>query len=258
MNSDILLIRFEGEPLKTRSLPIYELASSLIAVQRIVQKAALFSEGRLGRGVHLPTFRRKELALQISRHEKGSDLWGLSPYLTDPALGPIFQGLIVLGIGALGVYVRKKVIGQQKSPVNQLLVVNIYPEVKQLVDRVGNIGGVDRIGIMHPLDKSGQELIIDADTRDYVRPLEYQLVEGKETTISGIVSRLFPRSFSLDIEDASGHYIRVDMDEQLFEKVRRLPVLLEKEIHLEGVPLYKLGDSTGDIHQFRAYRLILP
>ncbi len=61
-NRDILSIKFEGEALKYRSLPIYELASSLIAIQRIIHKAALFSEGKLENDVHLPTRRREELA----------------------------------------------------------------------------------------------------------------------------------------------------------------------------------------------------
>ena len=47
------------------------------------------------------------------------------------------------------------------------------------------------------------------------------------------------------------------MDEKLFEKIRRLPVLMEREIRFEGIPLYKLGD-TGGIHEFRPDRVIRP
>lgn len=257
MNSDLLSIKFEGEELATRSLPIYELASSLIAVQRIVHKAALFTEGKLAKGIHLPTRRREELALQISSHKKSSDLWGLTPYLTDPALGPIFQGLIVAGLGALGAYAGKKIGTEKTTPKNQVLIVNIFPEIKQLADRVGNIGGVDRIEFLGPHDKVGQGLVIDAKTQEYVRDLEHKVVPGKTTIIAGVITKLLPQSFRLDIEDAPGHYIRVAMDEKLFEKVRRLPVLMEREIRLEGIPLYKLGDATGGIHEFRADRVNL-
>jgi hypothetical protein len=81
MDEDLIYIRFEGELLETCSLPIYELGTSLIAIQRIVHKSALFAEGKLERGTHLTTKRRAELALQVSSHRKSSDFWGLRPYL---------------------------------------------------------------------------------------------------------------------------------------------------------------------------------
>ena len=258
MENDLLSLKFEGKSLATRSLPIYELGTSLIAVQRIVHKAALFAEGKLEKGVHLPSRRRAELALQISSHKKSSDLWGLRPYLTDPALGPVFQGLIVAALAGLGAYVGKKIGASKEPPKNQILIVNIFPEVRQLSDRVGNIGGVDRIEFLGPNVATGEGLVIDAKTQEYVRELENELLPGKKTVISGVVTRLLPQSFRLDIEDAPGHYIRVVMDEKLFEKVRRLPVLMEREIRFEGIPLYKLGDSNGGVSEFRADRLILP
>lgn len=258
MHSDLLSIKFEGDALATRSLPIYELASSLIAVQRIIHKAALFSDGKLDKGVHLPTRRREELALQIISHRKSSDLWGLAPYLTDPALGPVFQGLMVACLSALGAYIGKKIGKEKDIPKNQVLIVNIFPEIKQLTDRVGNIGGVDRIEFVGPHDTAGKGLVIDANTQEYVRELEYQLISGKKTIISGVVTRLWPQSCRLIIEDVPGHYIQVRMAEKLFEKIRRSPVLMEHEFRFEGIPLYKLGDSTGGAHEFHADRVILP
>ncbi len=61
INGDILSIKFDGEALMSRSLPIYELASSLIAIQRMINKAALFSEGNLEKDAHLPIKSRKGL-----------------------------------------------------------------------------------------------------------------------------------------------------------------------------------------------------
>lgn len=258
MNDDLLSLKFEGQGLETRSLPIYELGVSLIAIQRIVHKAALFADGKLEKGIHLPTRKREELALQISSHKKNSDLWGLVPYLTDPALGPIFQGLVVAGLAALGAYVGKNIGGTNQPPKNQILIVNIFSDVRQLTDRVGNIGGVDRIELLGHGVKPGQGLVIDAETQNYVRELEHESIPGNKAIISGVVTRLLPQSFRLDIEDAPGHYIRVAMDGNLFEKIRRLPVLMEREIRLEGIPLYKLGDTSGGIKEFRAERMIIP
>lgn len=258
MDNDILSIKFEGDLLETRSLPIYELSTSLIAVQRIIHKAALFAEGGLEKGIHLPKHRREELALQISSHTKGSDLWGLAPYLMDPVLGPIFQGLIISGLGALGAYVFKKIGVDKNPPKNQILVVNIFPEIRQLTDRIGNIGGVDRIEFLVPGTQPGQGLALDIKTQEYVREIQHQLVPGKKSIVSGVVTRLFPQSLRLEIEDASGLHIRISMDEKLFEKVRRLPVLMKREVRFSGTPLYKVGDSSGGIHEFRADRFILP
>lgn len=257
MDIDLLTLKFEGPQLSTRSLPIYELASSLIAIQRIVHKAALFADGKLEKGVHLSTQRREALALQISTHKKSSDLWGLAPYLTDPALGPVFQGLVVAGLTALGAYVGNK-IGKKDVPKDQVLIVNIFPEIRQLADRVGNIGGVDRIELLGPGVTTGNGLVIDVATQEYVRGLEHKLVSGKTMIISGVVTRLLPQSLRLDLEDAPGHYVRVALDDKLFEKVRRLPVLMERQIKFEGTPLYRLGDTNSGVQEFRADRVILP
>jgi hypothetical protein len=257
IDGDILSIKFEGKALMSRSLPIYELASSLTAIQRIINKAALFSEGKLEKDAHLPTRRREELALQVSSHNKGSDLWGLRPYLTDPALGPIFQNLVSAFFVAVAAYVSHKILMKKESPKNQTLIVNIFPEVKSLTDRIGNIGGVERIELLGRQVKSGQGLIIDSETQEYVRELQNQLVPGKPMIVSGVVTRLLPQSFRFDICDAPGHYIRIVMDGDIFDKVRRLPILTEREIKFEGVPMYRFGDPVGGMREFHAHRIIL-
>jgi hypothetical protein len=258
MSNELLTIKFEGEALATRSLPIYELGSVLIALQRIVHKAALFADGTLEKGVHLPTRRREALALQIYDHRKGSDLWGFGPYLTDPGVGAILQQVIAAGVLAVSAYVWGKVKKKGSPPTNQVLIVNIFPEVKQLVDRIGNIGGVDRITIVQPGSKVRDPLVIDERTQEAVRSLEYQLVPGMKGVIAGVVTRLFPQSLRLDVRDAPDHYIRVSMDEALFERVRRLPVLMEREIRFVGTPLYRLGESSGAPFEFRAERVVVP
>lgn len=241
MNGEVISLRFHGDALAKRSLPVYELATALIAVQRIVHKAALFNEGKLGKGVHLPTDKRETLALQIARHDKGSDLWGLSPYLTDPAIGPILQGLIIAGLAGLTAYAGKKVLPKKRPPKNHTFVVNIFPEVKMLVDRVGNIGGVEKIEVVGHSDLIGQTVLLDGNTRDYVRSLEYQLIPGRKMTISGVITQLLPQSFRLDIKVAPKRYVQVKLDPELFEKVK---------LHARGSLLEFLvsrGELLGDL-----------
>ena len=73
MPGDLLEIRFIGPTLESRSLPIYELGMALIAVQRIIHKASLYSDGRLEKGAHLATREREGVALQIVSRKKSSD-----------------------------------------------------------------------------------------------------------------------------------------------------------------------------------------
>lgn len=257
-SDDILLVRFTGKNLDSSSIPIYELGSTLLAIQRVVNKAALDAEGRLEKGILLPPKERERLALQISSHRKGSDLWGFAPYLVDPAIGPILRPLIVAGVIAIGAYAWKKISPDKPQPPENKLVVHIYPDVKQIVDRINNIGGIDRIEISQPLENDQDPVVIDADTQQYVRELEFQLVPGKKMIISGVVTRIHPQSYRLDIQDAPGHYVHVSLDPKDFERVRRLSALWGREIRFEGIPMYRVGDSGGGIQEFRAERVIYP
>ena len=258
MQNEILDIRFTGPALDERSLPIYELGMALIAIQRIVHKASLYEEGKLERGAHLSTRERGDVALQITSHRKGSDVWGLAPYLTDPAVGPVVQGLVVAGLTAVAAYVWKKVIPDKETPRNQTLIVNIYPEIKSLTDRIGNIGGVEGIELIPSGRRRFAPIILNEEIQDYVREIEHQHIPGKKTRITGCVTRMHPQSFRLDIEDSPNHYVRIVMDTELFEKVRRLPTLLERSITFEGTPMYRMGDLGGRVDEFHASKLILP
>jgi hypothetical protein len=199
MSRDLLAIRFIGPELNSRSLPIYELGTALVAIQRIIQKSSLYAEGRLEKGAHLDSEERERLALQIVDHRKGSDLWSLAPYLTNPAYGPILQGLVVAGFGALTAYAWKKVLTDKKPPPNQVLIVNIYPEVKSLTDRIGNIGGVEAIELSSPMNSRVDPINLTVDVQKYVREVEHGRVLGEKTRITGYITRLYPQSFRLDL-----------------------------------------------------------
>jgi hypothetical protein len=54
-----LWLKFSGEELDVRSIPIYELGDTLIAVQRIIHKTFQFENGRLKKGVQLTQAERK-------------------------------------------------------------------------------------------------------------------------------------------------------------------------------------------------------
>jgi hypothetical protein len=254
MAKDLLTLRFEGAPLVQRSLPIYSLGTSFIAVQRLIHKAALFNQARLEKGAHLAAREREEIALQVGAHRKGSDAWVFEPFLTNPAYGPILQGLVVAAVFAVAVYVKKKVLPGKQTPPNQTLVVNIFPEVRALTDRIDNIGSVRRIDLIP--HKGAEPLALSHETKEYVREIQHHLVPGLPTEIVGRVTRLHPQSFRFDLEDSPKHYIHVRIAEELFEKIRRLPILQGRRIKIKGVPMYRLGNKA-DIEEFHAEKVVL-
>lgn len=254
MADDLLTLRFEGAPLVQRSLPIYSLGTSFIAIQRLIHKAALFNQARLEKGAHLAAREREEIALQVGAHRKGSDAWVFEPFLANPAYGPILQGLVVAVISAVALYVKKKVLPDKRTPPNQILVVNIFPEVKMLTDRIDNIGDVRRIELIP--NQGAEPLELSHETKEYVRQIQHHLIPGLPTEIVGRVTRLHPQSFRFDLEDSPKHYINVRISEELFEKIRRLPVLKGRRIKIKGVPLYRLGNKA-DIEEFNADKVVL-
>lgn len=135
---------------------------------------------------------------------------------------------------------------------------NIFPDVKQLVNRIGNIGGVDRIELTQLGGAQGERVTIDASAQEFVREIEYRPVPGSRTEISGVITRLFPQSFRLEIQVEDGSLVRISMSEKQFERIRRLPVLWSQDIRFEGVPIYRFDSSGGAIHEFRAEPVIVP
>ncbi|MEX0964513.1 MAG: hypothetical protein WDZ52_10800 [Pseudohongiellaceae bacterium] len=65
-----LWLKFTGENLDMRSVPIYELGDTLVAVQRIIHKAFLYQNDRLKKRAQLTQDERKRLSLQIVERRK--------------------------------------------------------------------------------------------------------------------------------------------------------------------------------------------
>jgi hypothetical protein len=132
----------------------------------------------------------------------------------------------------------------------------VFPEIRSLTDRIGNIGGVEGIEISSTQAPDIAPLLISNETQDYIRQIEHDKFPGNKCTVTGMVTRLYPQSFRLDIEDDSGHFIHVTMHPELFEKVRAMPNLTGSKVTVEGVPFYKLGNIGSQFEDFEAERII--
>jgi hypothetical protein len=133
------------------------------------------------------------------------------------------------------------------------LIINIFPEVQALTNRIDSIGNVRTIDLV---SEDEEPVVLSADTKKYVHEIQHTLIPGPKTEIVGRVTRLHPQSFRFDLEDSPKHYIHVRSSQPLFEKIRRLPKLQGRRIKIKGVPMYRLGD-TADIEEFRAEKVIL-
>src|ERR1700742_3202198 len=97
----LLRLRFVGEDFERRSVPIYELGTTLVAIQRIVNKAYQFQNGELQQSARLDEEQRERMALQIGAREKASDGYGLVAFVIDPFIVPIIQQVIATAITGL-------------------------------------------------------------------------------------------------------------------------------------------------------------
>ena len=80
----ILEVRFIGETLALHGIPIYELGTALVSIQRMVNKAHLVREHRWKYGSSPARGEREMLALQIGARRRGSDWFGLVLLFADP------------------------------------------------------------------------------------------------------------------------------------------------------------------------------
>lgn len=237
-------------------MPIYELGVALIAIQRIIHKSVLYESGRLEKGASLKPRERELAALQIVSHRKTSDAWGLGTYLTNPEYGPIIQNIIGVAIVALSAYVWKKITRNEDPPKNQILIVNIFPEIKSLTDRIGNIGGVDGIEISSSQNMRQEPLLITDETQRYIREIQNDSFPGNPCEVTGYITRLYPKSFHLELEDSPRHYVRISMSEELFDRIRIIPVINDRKFTFAGIPYYKLGDTDAKFSEFRAEQIM--
>lgn len=104
-----LLLKFSGEDLDIRSVPIYELGETLMAIQRIVHKTFLYDSQRLKKHAQLTNEERVGLSLQISERRKSSDVYALIPFVSDPATQQYLLMLLKIGLGSLAKYTLQTV-----------------------------------------------------------------------------------------------------------------------------------------------------
>lgn len=248
----ILWVRFIGEKLDVKDLPIYELGTMLIAFQRIINKAYLFEKQSLSKGAKLSTAERQNCALQIGAHQKSSDEYGFISFITDPVVIDHIKILVINGFVALGTYVLCKAFRKDKAiPPNQYLIGSIYNEVTVINDRIGNIGGVDCIEIRGGEGIEVNPVSFTKDTQSYIRQLKNETYLGEIQEIKGTITKLYPNRLIAEIKIEPNYYTKVFLDDDAFDVVR-YKTRTGDVIKFMGRPIYRLGQETTKIREFEA------
>ncbi len=187
----ILEVRFIGETLALHGIPIYELGTALVSIQRMANKAHLVREHRWKYGSSPARGEREMLALQIGARRRGSDWFGLVPLFADPMTLSAIRRAVDYVMSGLTSYALGTVLDKARSESDEsrrLFIGTIHAETVNIVNRIGNVGGCERIEISSPALQSREIVTFDTSSRDDVRTLEKSPYLGAAQTIEGDVS----------------------------------------------------------------------
>ncbi len=258
-----LWLKFSGPELDLRSVPIYELGDTLIAIQRIVHKTYLFENDRLKKHAKLRQEERRRISLQISERRKSSDLYALVPFITDPAVQQYLATLLQTGLGTLAKYVLQDVLSAEGKPrmgnttlrardvQGSVLVGAIYAETVQITNHINNIGGIESIELIPSPSLQAPPILLTADTQNYVREIANTSYRASHEEITGYVTRLLPNRLVAEIKLAPSRYVKVGLNDEDFRFVL-YETEPEQQLRFKGHPIVKLGKDASTYQEFEA------
>lgn len=249
-----LWVRFVGEDLPGRSVPVHDLSMTLLAVQRIVYKVHLFKTDRLT-GSAAPTRKERiDLGLRLGERRRESDAYCL---FADPLFREIVAPLIVQGLTAIVAYAAaalrfKKEPRIPASISQKLLPIVIYPHVVTLTRRVDEDAGIGKVEIYSQSRDFPRIITLDRDTRTYIRSIGAEVFHGRPEVLVGRVKTLYYEDNCALIEREErepGPSVKVYLSGDDFRDIRRLKDK-RKIIKFEGRPRRRLASETLDYKEF--------
>lgn len=269
----LLQVRFIGE-LDGRSVPIYDLGISLIAIQRMIHKAYLAQQGYLEDTSHLSERLRLELSFQIGSRKNASDGYGLIPILSDPDIIKSIEIILPLVFNALGQYVFKRMENKKvetkrsenkasndkqentgKKIDERLFTGSIYGEVIQVAERIENKGIIEQVEISTNRNIENQKLKIDRGVKEYLKSLKNYQIFGEYQEIEGTVKTIDEFSNIVEIKISPRRVIKVHLTDDDFEAVRYL-AKREAVIAFWGTPVLLLGQNRYKAFEAHSIRIL--
>lgn len=254
-DDSLIRIRFIGDSLQTRSVPVYELGQALIALQRLIHKAHLSKTQRLTRSNFPSKEERIALAMQLGERRRASDGYALVPVHDDslPHLSELTEFALrnVFAYGSVRDFDRFQNIEDDRK----LYIINIYNQVADLANRIGNIGGIESIEIAGRTPTPIPTVYITQETIQLVKEVKGRLVRGPLMCIEGEVSELNPATNTVRIylQDA-GRFVAIRLTPHQFHEVRYSQIQ-NPRIFVTGWPLHKMGVESLKFESFDSQHL---
>lgn len=253
-NSSVLTVRFVGEELKTKGLPIYELGTVFISLQRLVHKAHLAAAARLEKGSTPTKEERKVLALQIHSHEKHSDFYAPVPFLTDPNTFYAVKNALDFVLHGIASYALERVLDVvtgEKDERKQIYIGAIHADVVNIVNRIENVGGCDSIEIGAPPLAPDAVVKFTKTTKAYTHLITDKVFLGAVQVIEGRAFKLYPNIAMVEIRRPGGRTCKAFLDEKNFESVR-YGQIKSPYLRITGRPRYRIGMEGKSFDEFEA------
>lgn len=250
----ILTIRFSGKKMDEQGVSIYDFASSLLAIQRIVNKAHLSLEKKLKKGAFPDKKDRNRISLSIGERRRASDAFALIPLLTDSnTLTYLTKLADYVASGIVGYYVGDiiKRISNEDDEYKQQFIGSIHADIVNIVNRIDAAGGVEKIEIGAPSQPKPFLVEFDESKKNYINKLEEEYYLGRRTTIQGMVYRLYPKSFIVTISRSGKRKVNISLSQENFDKIRYHGDD-DLKVSFTGRPRYKFGIESQVITDFEA------
>lgn len=250
----ILTVRFTGDQINLRGVSIYDLGTTLLEIQRIVNKAHLSIEGRLQKGAYPLKDDRGPISLSIGERRRSSDAFALIPFFTDPTnLAYIKKLADYVMSGIVSYYVGNVLnrIKTEKDEDKKIFIGSIHANMVNIVNRIEASGGVQTIEFGNPASRQSTTTSFDSGKKTYLNELSSEYYLGKTQEIKGRVYRLYPNSKIVTIRRAGGKKVNVYLDDNTFDRIR-YNKSIDPVISFKGQPRFLFGTDPGTISQFEA------
>lgn len=271
-NSSLLYIRFIGEDLDKKSVPIYLLGESFISFQRIINKAYLANNNRLGTNWQLTNSERENLALQVGERKKESDGYGFIPFQLNPEVIEMLKSLVPEILISLGKYAYQRIKtrndggdekelvskdnqDEQKQPIseNNEFVSSIHKDLLAITRGIEGIGGIKEIHLSVPDNPQIEKVVINIETKGYLRYLASETFLGKTQEITGKISKLEPGENIVTIlKKYTNKSIRIYATSSVFNEVRYSKIRENEFVTFTGRPIHHYGEPLSKFSKFEA------
>lgn len=280
-NSDepFVWVRFDGPELDIKTVPIYDLGHTFMAIQRLINKSYLFTQRQTTDIAKLTDEERQKLALRISSRERGSDIYGLAPFLMDFVVNGLLPNIVASGLLAIGDYAHKRAVSRKllnkshhkaDTPIqttlpytddvalddaepisNPRLLRSINSEVVELVNRIDNVSYIKVIEIRGGQYVQAPPVKLDSNTKQYVKQIQKATVLGELLEIEGFATNIDISRQMVEIQIESGNTVKVRLNNKDIDIIIKHIGEDKKQVFLfSGWPVLEFGSEGGKFSEF--------